>query len=191
MFHKVRTTMDSHRREIPVRHHPILPVPALLILVAALACYSPPAPPGSQTPAVSREQALAEIQEFVKSFNATYAANDLDAYWSYYAPELTQFYPEGRMDLADYQTYWNKHIADGNRLTEVRYEDMVIHLGPSNDAAVAQYRIFTRTAHPDGSTAEEWSQESDVMFRRDGKWQVVQMHYSPAPKEATGGAATP
>jgi len=172
-----------------MRRHAILPMSALLILVAALAAAcSPPAPAGSQAPAVSREQALAEIRAFVESFNATYAANDLDTYWTYYAPEMTQFYEQGRLDLPDYKTYWTRFIADGNRMVEVRLEDLVIHLGPSNDAAVAHYRIFTRASHPDGSIAEEWSQESDVLFHRDGRWQVVHMHYSPAPKAPAPGA---
>ena len=170
--------------------HTVLSIPALLVLVAAVAAAcSSPAPPGSGAaagsgaPAVSREQALEEIREFVRKVNEAYAANDLDAYWSCYAPELTQFYAAGPLDLAGYQAYWNRYIADGNRMTEVRVEDLVIHLGPSHDAAVARYRIFTRLSHPDGTSTGEWSQESDVLFRRDGAWKVVHLHYSPAPKE--------
>lgn len=149
---------------------------ALLCALLLAACA------GGGSASASKEAALAEVRAFVEEFNRAYASNDLPAYWEFYAPEMTQFYPQGRLDLPDYKTYWEKHVGEGNRLTEVKIEDLVIHLGPSSDSAVAHYRIFVRTRHPDGSTAEEWAQESDVLFKRDGRWKVVHMHYSPAPE---------
>lgn len=161
---------------------------ALLLCLAALvaACASRPSLP-------SEEETRAEIRAFVEEFNKAYESNDLEKYWSFYAPEMTQFYPQGRLDLADYQAYWNKHVGEGNRLQEVRLEDMVIHVGPSRDAAAVHYRVFIRTSHPDGTTAEEWAQESDSLVKRDGAWKVVHMHYSYPAKEspATAPAAGP
>ena len=39
------------------------------------------------------------------------------------------------------------------------------------------------TRQPDGKTATEVMQETDVLFRRLGAWKVVHLHYSPAKKE--------
>jgi ketosteroid isomerase-like protein len=141
------------------------------LLAAPLACSAP-----GQAP--SPEAVIAEVRAFEEKFNEAYESNDLEAYWSFYAPEMTQFYPQGRLDLADYQKYWNQHVGEGNRLIEVRMEDTGFHVGPSGDAAAVHYRVFVRTRHPDGSEAQEWAQETDVLLRRGGEWKVAHMHYS-------------
>jgi ketosteroid isomerase-like protein len=150
------------------------------VLAAPLACAAP-----GRTP--SPEAVIAEVGAFEEKFNQAYESNDLEAYWSFYAPEMTQFYPQGRLDLADYQKYWNQHVGEGNLLTEVKMEDAVYHVGPSGDAAVVHYRVSIRTRHPDESIGEERAQETDVLFKRDGRWQVVHMHYSPARDGARPG----
>ncbi|PYT34144.1 MAG: hypothetical protein DMF52_13645 [Acidobacteria bacterium] len=37
---------------------------------------------------------------------------------------------------------------------------------------------------PDGSLSASWHQETDVLFKRNGRWRVVHLHDSPAPSEA-------
>lgn len=173
------------------RNHPLCPPAGALVARACVAavCSVLAAGCAGRSPGSSQEETIAEVRAFIEEFNRVYASNDLAAYWEFYAPEMTQFYPQGRLDLPDYKAYWEKHVGEGNRLTEVKIDDLVIHLGPSNDAAVAHYRIFVRTLHPDGSTAEERAQESDVLFKRDGRWKVLHMHYSPAPPAGAAGPA--
>lgn len=47
---------------------------------------------------------------------------------------------------------------------------------------MAAYRIYTKMLRPDGTTTASWHQETDV-FKRNGRWQVVHLHDSPAPVE--------
>ena len=44
-------------------------------------------------------QAEKEILDLEQKMNASYAANDLPAYFAYYSPDFTQWLPEGRTDL--------------------------------------------------------------------------------------------
>jgi len=37
---------------------------------------------------------------------------------------------------------------------------------------------------PDGSLSASWHQETDVLFKRNGRWRVVHLHDFPAPPEA-------
>ena len=127
------------------------------------------------------EKALAEVKDFTNRFNKVYESNDLKAYWGFYANDMTQYWEEGRLDIADYVKYWEKQIADGTKILEVKTADPAFHISPSNDAAVAAYRIYTKMRRPDGSIAASWHQESDVLFKRNGRWQVVHLHDSPAP----------
>ena len=134
--------------------------------------------------AAPRDAALAEVKEFTDRFNRVYEANDWKAYWDFYADDMTQYWEEGRLDIADYKTYWARQVADGTKILEVKWADPAWHVSPANDAAVAAYRIYTRMRRPDGSIEASWHQETDVLFRRNGRWQVVHLHDSPAPDES-------
>jgi ketosteroid isomerase-like protein len=129
--------------------------------------------------------AAQEVRAFIATYNAAYGRNDLDAYFRSFAPDLTQWYPEGRVDLPSYQASWRKYIGAGNRLDGVEVRDLQVQVGPSGDAAVATYvlRVTTRTAKGDVSTED--NQETDVLFKRGGTWTIVHVNYAPVRKAPT------
>jgi len=149
---------------------------SILILVAPIAFLALQAKPKP----VSVED---EIRDFERRANAAYEANDLAKYFSFYAADFSQFLPEGRTDLAKYQKDWTAYIGEGNRVEKVEISDMHIQVGPNKDTAVASYILHVRTKLKDGKIADEDNQESDVMFKRNGEWKVVFLHYSSAPKK--------
>src|SRR3546814_8629642 len=57
--------------------------------------------------------ALPILRNFIEQYNADYGANDLDKYFTSFAPDLTQWWPSGRVDLQTYETVWRKNIANG------------------------------------------------------------------------------
>lgn len=124
-----------------------------------------------------------EITDFERQVNAAYEANDLPKYFSFYAGDFLQFLPEGRSDLAAYRKEWGEYIGEGNRVQKVEISDMHIQVGPSKDSAVASYLLHVRTKMKDGKISDEDNQESDVLFKRNGEWKVVFLHYSAAPKK--------
>ena len=145
----------------------------LIAPVAFLALQAKPRP-------VSAED---EIKEFEQRANAAYEANDLPKYFSFYANDFSQFLPEGRSDLAAYRKEWGEYIGEGNRVQKVEISDMHIQAGPSKDTAVASYLLHVRTKLKDGKITDEDNQESDVLFKRNGEWKVVFLHYSSTPKK--------
>ncbi len=123
-----------------------------------------------------------EVRDVEKQANAAYEANDLQKYFSFYADDFTQYLPEGRSDLAAYKKEWTGYIGEGNRVQKVSLTDLQVQVGPSGDSAVASYIIHVRTKLKDGKITNEDNQESDVLFKRNGQWKVVFLHYSAAPK---------
>jgi ketosteroid isomerase-like protein len=111
------------------------------------------------------------------------AANDLPAYFSYYASDFSQWLPEGRTDLPTYQKDWTQFIQGGGRVESATYSDLHIRVGPSGDTAVASYILRVRTRSAKGKVSEDDNQESDVFFKRGGVWKIVFLHYSPASKK--------
>jgi ketosteroid isomerase-like protein len=135
----------------------------------------------AKTPPENPEKQIRELEEKV---NAAYAANDLPAYFSYYALDFSQWLPEGRTDLPTYQKDWTRFIQGGGRVESATFSDLHIQVGPSNDTAVASYILHVRTHNAKGKVSDEDNQESDVFFKRDGVWKIIFLHYSPSKKAA-------
>ena len=125
-----------------------------------------------------------EIRDLEQKINASYAANDLPAYFSAYAPDATQWLPEGRTALDAYKKDWTAYIAAGNKVQAVEISDLQVQVSPSLDAAVASYILHVKTKLVDGKVTDEDNQETDVFFKRNGSWKIVELHYSLIPKKA-------
>jgi ketosteroid isomerase-like protein len=149
-------------------------MPVTLVACLLLLLQASPAPN-------ARAKAEEQVRAAVIGANLAYAKNDLPVYWTFYAPDLTQWWPTGRVDLPTYKKQWEKFIKDGGRIEQADVQDLVIQLGPSNDSAVASYRLTVTTREPDGKATTEVMQETDVLFKRLGAWKVVHLHYAPAP----------
>ena len=62
--------------------------------------------------------------------NASYAANDLPAYFAYYSPDFTQWLPEGPTDLPQYKKMWTAFIKSGGGVESVQLSDMHVQIRP-------------------------------------------------------------
>ena len=94
-----------------------------------------------------------------------------------------QWLPSGRTDKSAYQQSWTRFITNGGKVTAAEIGDLQIKIGPSGDSAVASYLLQVKTHSPRGDSDDTY-QETDVLFKRDGAWKIVYLHYSPAPKKA-------
>lgn len=136
----------------------------------------------AQTPAAAA--ADKEVRTVIADYNAAYGRNDLATYFKAFAPDLTQWFPSGRVDKATYQADWTKYIGAGNKLERVEVRDLQVQLSPSADAAVATYVLRVTTRSVKGQVATEDNQETDVLFKRAGAWTIVHVNYAPAKKTA-------
>jgi ketosteroid isomerase-like protein len=145
----------------------------LLVPIAFLAASARPLPASAED----------EVRDVEQRVNAAYEANDLPKYFSFYASDFSQFLPEGRSDLNAYTKEWTAYVGEGNRVQKVNISDLHIQVGPNQDTAVASYILHVRTKLQDGKITGEDNQESDVLFKRNGEWKIVFLHYSAAPKK--------
>jgi ketosteroid isomerase-like protein len=149
----------------------------LAVILLAVASLCPRA-------TMAQSAAEQEITELEQKMNAAYAANDLPTYFAFYSKDFTQWLPEGRTDLPQYEKMWTGFIKSGGAVVSDEISEMHIQIGPGGDTAVASYLLHVKTRSPKKKeVADEVFQESDVWFKRDGSWKVVHLHYSPAPKK--------
>lgn len=153
---------------------------AMAAAAVAMMAMSTPAATAAQTAtAAAAEQ---EVRAVIADYNAAYGRNDLDAYFAAFAPDLTQWFPSGRVDKASYQGSWTKYIAAGNRLERVEVRDLRVQVSPAADAAVATYVLRVTTRAASGEVSTDDNQETDVLFKRGGAWTIVHVNYAPVKK---------
>ena len=140
----------------------------------------------AQAPAAEQE-----VRTVIADYNAAYERNDLDTYFKAFAPDLTQWFPSGRVDLPSYRADWTKYVAAGNKNEKVEVRDLRVQVSPAADAAVATYllRVTSRTAK--GVVSTEDNQETDVLFKRGGAWTIVHVNYAPAKPKSQQQEARP
>jgi ketosteroid isomerase-like protein len=131
----------------------------------------------------TQNNAEKEVRDLEQEINASYAANDLPTYFAYYSKDFTQWLPEGRTNLSEYEKMWTDYVKNVARVESVELSDVHVQVGPSGDAAVASYILHVKSRTVKGEITEEDNQESDVLFKRNGVWKVVFLHYSAAPKK--------
>lgn len=132
-------------------------------------------------PATSSAQAQGpdeEVRMLAVAFNDAYLRNDLEAYFGFYADDATLWFNSGRILLADYRRDWYQLIGEGGRVEKNVISDLQVQIGPGDVAAVATYQLDVVTRMPDGSVTTDHAHETDVWFKRDGKWLVAHVHYT-------------
>lgn len=130
-------------------------------------------------PFASQSQKIEEeIRNLEAEFNQAYERNQLDAYFSYYAEEVTLWFPSGRETLEGYKEDWHDLVAGGGGVEKNEISDMKIQVGPSRDAAIATYAVDVVTRGVDGKKTKEHAVETDVWFKRGGTWKLVHVNYN-------------
>ncbi len=133
------------------------------------------------TVSASPASVAGQIRKLEAKVNAAYAANDLPAYFAFYADDLRALYPDGPSTLPAYRTEWTAFLKRGGAIKSFNDRDMRIQVSPSGDAAVASYLATVKILTPGKGVATSSFSETDVWFRRDGRWKIVEIHYSENP----------
>lgn len=124
--------------------------------------------------------AEAEVRKVIADYNAAYEKNDLDTYFKAFAPDLTQWFPSGRVDRETYRADWTKTIQSGAKNEKVEVRDLRVQMSPSGDAAIATYLLRVTFRSAKGTVSTDDNQETDVLFKRNGAWTIVHVNYAPA-----------
>ena len=126
----------------------------------------------------AQQTTAGEIEKLVVAFNQAYERNDLEEYFSYYADDVTQWFATGRVSLADYKKDWYALIRGGGGVEKNALSDIQVQVSPGGDAAVATYVLDVVTRQVGGKKTKERAFETDVWYKRDGKWKIAHIHYN-------------
>ena len=170
MGSSLRLRMAKFERSYDLRARRRLCVVAAALLGADSICALPAR--ASEAPVESQILALE------KGFNDAYAHNDLPRYFSYYAEDFRGLFPDGVYSKASYVKNWTAYIKGGSKIVDFTWSGMVVNGTQSGDAAVATYHAVATTKEPGKAQTAEKYDETDVWFKRNGKYQLVAVQYS-------------
>jgi ketosteroid isomerase-like protein len=141
----------------------------LSLLTAAFVVMASSA--AAQAPSAAEQ----EIREAVKQYMAGYASNTVEGYFKNYANDVTMWWPNGlRQQREAYHKTWTDTLAGGNTVVSAVAEDVLVRAAPAGDAGVASFiwNISRKNGAPYAL------QTSTTWFKRDGRWQIVHMHFN-------------
>ncbi len=141
---------------------------------------------GAQAPPAAAPAALPlptsgpgkEVRDAIAKLTENYGSNDIDGYFSMYAPDLTWWGPGGRSDKESYRKSWTDSVKTTGGLASAETEDLRIQVAPHGDLAVASYLLKVTRKNPgDNRPANVTYEMSPTLVKRDGKWQIVHLHF--------------
>jgi len=84
-----------------------------------------------------------------------------------------------RQDGLDFHRFMIDHSWAGTQ-RDYRYDLLEPRLQLYGDTAIASYTFMLSTAKPEGGVDHRTHNESRVLIKRNGQWQIVHVHKSPA-----------
>lgn len=162
---------------------------ALLLLAASLLLL-PAAHPASAQSASAPSLDEQQVLDVEVRYNQAFAANNLPLYFSFLAPDFTQWLPVGRATREQYEASWTRFVQEGGKVVTAKFAQMKIQISPHGDAAAASYLLHVVTQSKAG-TNDGYFQESDFLFKRNGEWKLVHLNYAPVPGRNVGPPAKP
>jgi hypothetical protein len=133
-----------------------------------------------------------EVHQFLLHHLQSIMGNDLETYHATTHPELTLYewwVTPHRIDGIPFHDFMMTENArrgavfgeesDPTEKTSTRLDLANLHIQRYGDTAIASYTMLLSTGTPEGVKVVAHN-ESRVMVKLDGKWQVVHVHKSPA-----------
>ena len=124
-----------------------------------------------------------EVRDAVTKLTQTYGANDIDGYFSFYAPDLTWWGPGGRSDKESYHKMWTESVKTTGGLASAENSDLRIQVSPGGDLAVASYLLKVVRRNPGANRGPNVTYEmSPTLIKRGGNWTIVHLHFQVVPE---------
>ena len=118
-----------------------------------------------------------ELRATLRRLPEIYELGDIEGYLEHYAPDMTSYF-EGAVSNHDEACSFIRSAFDGGGKTlEFQTGDRSqVMFSASEDAATFCYPWREKFRFVDGRVTDTDYYQSEVWFRRDGKWKIVHVH---------------
>ena len=125
----------------------------------------------------------ADLRTAKIAFESAYATNDVETYFSFYAPDATVYFGgDARGDIPAYHEMWTALVEAGGGVEVNELSDLRFQLMPDGEVGVVTCFIDNRRREPDGSKVIAEGYQTDVWQKIAGHWKIISLHYSEYPE---------
>jgi ketosteroid isomerase-like protein len=125
----------------------------------------------------------ADLRAAKNAFETAYATNDVETYFSFYAPDAKAYFGGAeRGDIPAYHEMWSALMAAGGGVEINELSDIQFQVMPGGEVAVVTCFIDNHRREPDGSKVSAKAFQTDVWRKIDGQWKIISLHYSEYPE---------
>lgn len=125
----------------------------------------------------NHDDVAAHVRALDQEFNDAYAANDLDKYFSFYAPDATLIFDQARTTIPQYKAEWYGLIEAGGGVESVVMSDVQTRVLAGGNVVAVSYLADTATRSPDGEVTVDRAFETDVWEKRADGWKIALLHF--------------
>jgi ketosteroid isomerase-like protein len=119
-----------------------------------------------------------ELQAIIRKLPAIYRSGDIDSYLEHYAPDISAYYSGTAMTAIEAHQFIKSLFEGGGKTVKFEMTSPLVQFDESTEAAIVSYRWREHFRFNDGHETDTEYYESDVWYRRDGKWKIVNVHQS-------------
>jgi len=121
-----------------------------------------------------------DVEAVIKKAYDAFSSKDYQTYFTYLADDLEVFTGVSTPLLHIGKTHWMDFINGFESLPSVTYnqQQSSIRIYNANTAVVNGYFVFN-VVGKDGSTTTQSGRNSTTLVKQNGKWLIVNYHFSP------------
>ncbi len=125
----------------------------------------------------------ADLRAAKTAFESAYTTNDVETYFSFYAPDATAYFGgDVRGDIPAYHEMWTALMEAGGGVEVNELSDIRFQLMPGGEVGVVTCFVYNRRREPDGTKVIAKAFQTDVWRKTAGQWKIISLHYSEYPE---------
>jgi ketosteroid isomerase-like protein len=119
-----------------------------------------------------------ELRSIMRRLPEIYRSGDIESYLNHYAPDISAFH-SGTLRGPDETHKLLKSLFEGDgKIIKFEMGDPRIQFSENSEAAIVSYRWREHFHFKDGRETDTEYYQTDFWLRRNGKWQIANVHES-------------
>lgn len=117
-----------------------------------------------------------ELRNTLRRLPDIYRAGDISAYLAHYAPDISAYFSGILMSSEEARKFITSLFEGNGKTLDFQMGDPQVQFSESEEAAIVRYPWREHFRYGDGRETDTEYYETDVWFRRNGEWKIVNIH---------------
>lgn len=130
-----------------------------------------------------------DLRGIMRRLPELYRTGDISGYLTHYAPDLQAYYSGTFMNFHEASRFIISLFEDGGKSINFEISEPSLQFSEKSNSAVISYTWRERFLFIDGKETDTEYYETDVWFRRNNEWKIVNVHQSTLREHVIGAGS--